>query len=98
MPKDSRTLFKTPNTSTLIKPIKGGLYHHFGIHKEIEYLSKFHSHLPSTLSLKVGIDGLPIPKNPPSQMWPILGYFSNLPLEKKHIFIIGAYYGKPKRK
>jgi len=46
--------------------------------------------------LKVGIDGIPVTKNPPSQMWPILGYFSNLPIKNPSIFIIGAYHGKPK--
>ncbi|XP_050066104.1 uncharacterized protein LOC126555188 [Aphis gossypii] len=52
--------------------------------------------LPCTLELTVGIDGLPISKNPPSQLWPILGYFSNLELNKFKVFMIGAYYGKPK--
>ncbi|KAF0714286.1 Uncharacterized protein FWK35_00028053 [Aphis craccivora] len=48
--------------------------------------------LPCTLELTVGIDGLTISKNPPSQLWPILGYFSNLELNKFKVFIIGAYY------
>ncbi|CAI6369655.1 unnamed protein product [Macrosiphum euphorbiae] len=42
----------------------------------------------------VGIDGLPITKNPPSQLWPNLGYFSNI--SDSSVFIIGSYYGKPK--
>lgn len=97
LPKDSRTLLKTPTTTTVIKTIKGGVYHHFGIGREIENLVRYNKDsIPSTLLLKVGIDGLPITKNPPSQMWPILGYFSNLPIKKHDIFIIGAYYGKPK--
>jgi len=96
LPKDSRTLLKTPTTPSVIKTIKGGIYHHFGIHREIELLTKHYQNLPTTLSLKVGIDGLPVTKNPPSQMWPILGYFSNLPIKNHNIFIIGAYRGKPK--
>lgn len=95
LPKDSRTLLHTPS-STVLKNIDGGVYYHFSIVSEIEYLCKVHTHLPSTLLLMVGIDGLPVTKNPPSQLWPILGYFSNIPDEKQKVFIIGAFYGKSK--
>jgi len=95
LPKDARTLLNTPTTISS-KSIKGGKYCHFGIKNEIEYLFKLNKHLPSTLLLHVSIDGLPISKNPSSQMWPILGYFSNLHIEKPKVFIIGSYYGKTK--
>jgi len=42
----------------------------------------------------VGIDGLSVTKNPPSQLRPILGYFSNI--SDSSVFIIGSYYSKPK--
>lgn len=45
--------------------------------------------------LVVGIDGLPLSKNPPSQLWPCLGYFSNLG-KSRDVFIIGVYYGQLK--
>lgn len=45
--------------------------------------------------LVIGIYGLPISKNPPSQLWPCLGYFSNLD-KSPNVFIIGAYYGQLK--
>lgn len=93
LPIDSRTLLKTP-TKTIIKEIKGGSYYHFGIFDQIEHLIKSGTSLPSILMLMVGIDGLPITKNPPSQLWPILGYFSNI--SDSSVFIIGSYYGKPK--
>lgn len=89
LPKDSRTLLHTPS-STVLKNIDGGVYYHFSIVSEIEYLCKVYTHLPSTLLLMVGIDGLPVTKNPPSQLWLILGYFSNIPDEKQKVFIIGA--------
>jgi len=41
------------------------------------------------VELMVGIDGLPISKNPPSQFWPILEYFSNLDDNNINVFIIG---------
>jgi len=93
LPIDSQTLLKTP-TKTIIKEIKGGSYYHFGIFDQIEHLIKSGTPLPSILMLMVGIDGLPITKNPPSQLWPILGYFSNI--SDPSVFIIGSYYGKPK--
>lgn len=64
LPKDSRTLLHTPS-STVLKNIDGGVYYHFSIVSEIEYLCKVHTHLPSTLLLMFGIDG-PVTKNPPS--------------------------------
>jgi len=96
LPKDSRTLLHTPSTSTVLKTIEGGLYYHFGVKNEIEYLFKTHKNVPSVLQLIVGVDGLPLMKNPPSQLWPILGYFSNVLVGKPKVFIIGAYYGKSK--
>jgi len=95
LPKNARTLLKTP-TTTIVKEIKGGIYHHFGINQEIEHMMKLKYKLPCTLELMVGIDGLPISKNPPSQLWPVLGYFSNLTMNNIKVFIIGCYYGKPK--
>jgi len=95
LPKDSRTLLHTP-VKTVLKDIKGGVYYHFGISNEIEYLMKLKQNLPNKLLLVVGIDGLPITKNPASQLWPILGYFTNLVIEKPRVFIIGAYYGQSK--
>jgi len=95
LPKDARTLLKTPPTA-IVKDIKCGVYHHFAIGREIEHLIKHYETIPNTLFLMVGIDGLPLTKNPPSELWPILGYFSNLESLKPHIFIIGSYFGKMK--
>jgi len=95
LPKDARTLLKTP-TITIVKQIKGGIYHHFSIREEIEHMMKLNYKLTCKLELMVGIDGLPISINPPSQLWHILEYFSNLALNNIKVFIIGCYYGKPK--
>jgi len=72
------------------------VYYHFGVVNEIEYLFKTFKNIPTVLQLVVGVDGLPLMKNPPSQLWPILGYFSNIVVEKPKVFIIGTYYGKSK--
>lgn len=95
MPIDSRTLLKTP-TTICTKKIKDGIYHHIGLQNEIHELLENLQCPPPVLMLNVGIDGLPITNNPPSQIWPILGYFSNVPTENKNVFIIGMYHGKLK--
>jgi len=50
LPKDARTLLKTP-TSTEVKNIKGGIYHHFGIENEVKTLIETEPNLPSELLL-----------------------------------------------
>ncbi|CAI6355162.1 unnamed protein product [Macrosiphum euphorbiae] len=94
IPKDPRTLLKTPSTSS-IKKIGGGTYHPFGssLKNEIELMLETIQSIPSKLCLVLGIDGLAITNNPITHLWPILGYFSNLSLKHKEVFIIGAYIG-----
>jgi len=92
IPKDPRTQLKTPST-TSIKKIGGGTYHHFGLKKEIELMLETIQSFPSKLCLVVGIDGLAIINNPTTHLWTILGYFSNLTLKRKEVIIIGAFIG-----
>lgn len=42
------------------------------------------------------MDGLPVSSNPPSNMWPILGYITNTTKQRSNVFIIGVYCGKSK--
>lgn len=96
LPKDARTLLKTP-TTTLIKSIHGGEYHHLGLNREIKSLLLSGIDIPLTLELTVGIDGLPLTTNPSSQLWPILGCFTNINVNnRQNVFMIGAFYGKSK--
>jgi hypothetical protein len=48
LPKDARTLLKTP-TTTIVKNMGGGIYHHFGIKEEIEELVEINQNIPSVL-------------------------------------------------
>lgn len=96
LPKDARTLLNTP-TMVSVKDVKGGIYHHFSIKNEnTDLMKQIIENLPSILYFMVGIDGLPITNNPVSQLWPILGYFSNIGNKRPQVFIIGAIYGKSK--
>lgn len=85
IPKDSRTLLKTL-FKTIVKNIGGGCYSHFGVKEEIKDLFVVHKNIPPVLWLHVGIDGLPITNNLPSQLWPILGYFANILTKKNKCF------------
>jgi len=95
---DSRTLLKTPPL-TVSRNISGGQYIHFSLTSEIVRLlidSQLSNKIPNTLQLMVGIDGLPISRSTQSEIWPILGYFSNIP--GKQVFAIGAFHGQSKPK
>jgi len=97
LPKDARTLLNTPK-STSVQEMGDGAYYHFSIKSEVELLLQNYkeNNTPKTLLLVVGIDGLPLTTNPPSQLWPILGYFFNVKEKRPNVFIIGAYFGKSK--
>lgn len=96
LPKDSRTLLKTPRTS-LIKSVEPGHYCHFGVRvglreamqKEIVSFSSCNN---SNIGLKISTDGLPLSDSSNSQLWPILGCLAG----SSYIFVIGVYHGLTK--
>lgn len=101
LPKDARTLLKTP--SHLInsyREVEPGIYFHFGLETGI------YKHLPNTLiqtlnniKIAIGIDGLPLAKSSGSQFWPILAYIIFGPLQRKSkVFLVGLYHGYEKPK
>ncbi|XP_076342244.1 uncharacterized protein LOC143242660 [Tachypleus tridentatus] len=91
LPKDPRTLLKT-STSITVKPIAGGLYHHFGISKGINQML-YPESIPGVkkLLLQINIDGLPLFKSSKLQFWPILGMLDHKGL--KQPFLIGLFRG-----
>lgn len=94
LPQDARTLLKTPKI-TQVRAMEDGHYYYFGIENSIKMLDeKTVGQLPSELLLVVGIDGISVTKNPPSHLWPIMGYYSNLSFKKPVVFLIGLYFGK----
>lgn len=99
LPKDSRTLLKTPNIPSdqirLISP--NGKYFHFGITDSLLMLYANVEVIPNKIELVIGIDGLPIARSSNSQFWLILAYVkpSNY-YDKKNIFPIGLFWGNSK--
>ena len=77
LPKDARTLLKTPR-NTNVKPLANGSYFHFGIFhclsKSKSLINFLSGCLPGVpvISLQINIDGLPISKSGSKQLWPIL--------------------------
>ena len=93
LPKDARTLLRTPRDVT-VEFKRSGQYIYFGIESGLlNNLSKYlqvANRLPS-IQLIVNIDGLPLSHSTNHQFWPILGQFSNL-----DEFLIALFYGKTK--
>lgn len=97
VPKNIRTLMKTPKNHEIVEN-SGGSYIHLGLRNMlIPYLIKQNAQLyiPSRiLNIGINIDGLPIAKSSKSQLWPILN-FKELP---NNVIPIGIFHGfqKPK--
>jgi hypothetical protein len=108
LPKDPRTLLRTPS-ETPVKNLDNGLYHHFGVEKGIvskvaccglvKYSNKMIEQINISkteffLTLSLHFDGIPIFKSSNKQFWPILGKVDQAVDQKP--FVIGLYYGTSK--
>lgn len=102
--KDARTLLKTPRKIE-IQTRCGGQFYHFGISNHLhdcislkitEY-KQFHPQLKSIshlLSLKIGVDGVPVSKSSKLTFWPILMSVDQAVVKK--VYIISLFYGLSK--
>lgn len=73
LPKDSRTLLKTPR-KVVVEEKAGGTYYHFGLEKGIiSRLSKTYLEGVSVIYVLINMDGLPLFKSSRLEFWPILG-------------------------
>jgi hypothetical protein len=78
LPKDARTLLKTPR-NIIVKSIENGSYFHFGIFKTLSRSKELFDFLTSyclpdvpVISLRINIDGLPVSKSGSKQLWPAI--------------------------
>lgn len=92
LPKDSRTLLRTPRTVQTTTKC-GGTFWYVGIENGINKAFSFLSLDTDAIKLVVNIDGLPLSKSSSSQLWPILGSINN----SNHVFPIAIFhaYAKP---
>ncbi|RLU16246.1 hypothetical protein DMN91_012006 [Ooceraea biroi] len=95
LPKDARTLLRTPRKCNVIN-IQPGEYCHFGITNGIiETLSNDSIKEQCKLQgvhIAVGIDDLPLSKSSLSTFWPIVGSI----VPNGSVFLIGVYHGNCK--
>lgn len=95
LPKDPRTLMKTPRTVEILDLQDNGKYWHHGLENGLRNRLK-HITTDMELSININIDGLPIYKSSPNHFWPILANIHELPYVKP--IVIGIYYGSAKPK
>ncbi|XP_076242314.1 uncharacterized protein LOC143184162, partial [Calliopsis andreniformis] len=94
LPKDARTLLKTPRTINCTK-IQGGDYLHFGVGQILNsYVEMYVQANVSRehIDLSFNIDGLPLSRASSNSFWPIL-VADNI---FKRIEMVGIYYGHKK--
>lgn len=94
LPRDARTILKTPR-ETAVTILENGQYSHIGL---ITGLLKTFSFFPSTAHLKVleiqiNIDGMSLYRSGFTECWPILG---KCKLEGTSPFVIGLFCGEGK--
>ena len=92
LPKDARTLLKTP-TSVETKTMFGDSYVHLGIAAGLRRILGEESSEDSIIELSVNINGVPLYKSASTQLWPILCQY-----EKSNPFVVAIYCGNTKPK
>jgi len=94
LPKDVRTLMKTPKKHNVVD-LNPGKYIHFGLEKMLILLLTYFQNEISNLveiNIDLNIDGLPLAKSSRQQFWPILCSILNLPKTSNAVFPVGIYY------
>lgn len=100
LPKDPRTVMKTPS-SIVVSTLASGTYYYFGIEKTLNLFctnNKIDIQENEDFLLAVNIDGLPLSKSSNSSFWPILCYVKSIKALKKQVFLIALYHGSEKPK
>ncbi|KAJ8968785.1 hypothetical protein NQ314_002092 [Rhamnusium bicolor] len=101
LPKDPRTLLKTPNLLLEVVEVDGGDYYYFGIEKTINMLCKKYNVTVldnDEVKLAVNIDGLPLSKSSSSAFWPVLCLIKSIKKLEDKVFVVALYHGSEKSK
>lgn len=93
LPKDARTLLKTPTLRDTVDIGLDGRYVHMGAKTAIDRIMNDYNDTREIV-LNLNIDGLPISKSSTSAFWLILGKVVNI--ENQVPFVIGVYHGYKK--
>jgi len=98
LPKDARTLLKTPN-NTHAKVLGSGLYYYFGINETLNNLCNKQNvviKFNEEIILAANIDGLPLSKSTNSSFWPILCTVKSIDKINNKVFMVALYHGNVK--
>ncbi|XP_067214679.1 uncharacterized protein [Linepithema humile] len=98
LPKDARTLLRTPRFNSIKISASGGSNFYYGLKNAlIDQLTRInYEDENNVIEIDLNIDGLPISKSSKSQIWPILGkIYGNKAFTP---FVISAYHGYTKPK
>lgn len=98
VPKDPKTLLKTPG-NIIVTSLADGKYYYFGIEKTlnlfcINYKIKIQSH--EEFLVAINVDGLPLSKSSNSSFWPILCIVKSIKILINQVFLIALYHGSEK--
>lgn len=93
LPKDSRTLLKTPKKGDVID-VSPGKYYHMGLEQQLTDLIRKSGRIPNQILLAVNMDGVPIFKNSQeNNFWMVLVRAKEI---SRQVLPIGIYRGATK--
>lgn len=95
LPKDPRSIMRTPRNIQLIPMEENGQYWHQGIESCLKNIFRVMSSSIS-ISININVDGLPIYKSTTKNFWPILVNIHEFPTISP--FAVGIFYGNGKPK
>jgi hypothetical protein len=94
-PVSARTLLKT-EIKLMKKVVEPGYYIHIGLQKQLLKIALKYLKNIGSFKLLINIDGLPLFKSSPDQVYPILCTVVSVPELRNKAFPIEIYYGKDK--
>ena len=98
LPLDCRCAKKTLRKVENVRSMDAGLYYHFGVREEVARNVKLLALHGNDIQLQFNIDGLPLYRSSPADLWPIL---CRVVLEDhtcSKVFPVAIYFGKSKPK
>lgn len=99
LPRDPRTLLKTP-TTIKTRNLASGKYFYFGIQNSVNDMFATYDLTEmeglSCIEIALNINGLPLAKSSGESFWPILCLIENIEVLKKKVFVVVIFQGTQK--
>jgi hypothetical protein len=94
MPRDARSLLKTPTNQTIVM-LGNGEYTHIGVKNSLQSISsRYNLTDANKIEMQINIDGIPLSSSSQVDLWPILGrVMSDICSE---VFTVGIFCGTGK--